>query len=286
MSRSDDSDASVAGEVATNDDTDRTDGTVGAAVDGDVSDHDGSVKVRFEGITKQFGRLVAIEGIDLTVREGEILALVGDNGAGKSTLMNVLCGVHEQTAGSIYYDDEEVSFSNPSDARDLGIETVYQDLALMNDLDIATNIFMDQFPTRVDAGPLSLIDWAETYDRTEEILDYLNLDLDPHSEVAFLSGGERQLVAVARALSFDPEVLILDEPTSALSVAGTELVHERMKALRDDGQTQVVVSHSFEAVLDLADRIAVLYQGQLAEVVRPADVDKQTLTNLITTGHR
>ncbi|MFC6864041.1 ATP-binding cassette domain-containing protein, partial [Halomicroarcula sp. GCM10025817] len=112
------------------------------------------------------------------------------------------------------------------------------------------------------------------------------LDLDPHSEVSFLSGGERQLVAIARAISFDPDVLILDEPTSALSVAGTDLVHETMRTLREEGHTQVVVSHSFESVLDLADRIAVLYQGEIAEVVRPSEVDKATLTNLITTGHR
>ncbi|MFC7018118.1 MULTISPECIES: ATP-binding cassette domain-containing protein [Haloarcula] len=244
------------------------------------------VKVRFENIMKQFGRLVALESIDLTVRDGEILALVGDNGAGKSTLMNILCGVHEQTSGTVYYDGEPVTFSNPSEAREMGIETVYQDLALMNELDIATNVYMDQFPSRLSVGPVELIDWNETYRETAEILDYLNLDLDPHSEVSFLSGGERQLVAIARAISFDPDVLILDEPTSALSVAGTELVHETMHTLRDEGHTQVVVSHSFESVLDLADRIAVLYQGEIAEVVEPEDVDKATLTNLITTGHR
>ena len=244
------------------------------------------VKVRFEGITKQFGRLVALEGIDLTVEDGEILALVGDNGAGKSTMMNILCGVHDQTDGTIYYDGEPVSFSNPSDAREIGIETVYQDLALMNELDIATNVHMHRFPTRFEAGPLRVIDWPQTYAETEDILDYLNLDLNPHSEVSFLSGGERQLVAIARALSFDPDVLILDEPTSALSVAGTQLGHDTMRTLREQGHTQVVVSHSFEAVLDLADRIAVLYQGEIADVVQPDDVDKATLTNLITTGER
>ncbi|WP_049987087.1 ATP-binding cassette domain-containing protein [Halobellus rufus] len=242
--------------------------------------------VHFENIKKQFGRLVALQDIELSIKEGEILALVGDNGAGKSTLMNVLCGVHQPTTGTLHYEGEPVSFSNPSDARERGIETVYQDLALMNDLDIASNIFIDQFPTRFDAGPLRLIDWNETYAEAEEILDYLNLDLDPHSEVSFLSGGERQLVAVARALSFDPQLLILDEPTSALSVAGTELVQDTMRQLREEGHTQVVVSHNFEEVLDLADRIAVLYQGEIADVVSPEAVDKRTLTNLITTGHR
>lgn len=253
---------------------------------GDVSESDPETLIRFENIEKQFGRLVALEDIQLEIKQGEILALVGDNGAGKSTLMNILCGVHQQTDGTIYYKGEEISFSNPSGARELGIETVYQDLALMNDLDIASNIFMDQFPIRFGLGPLRFIDWGETYEQTEEILDFLNLDLDPHSEVSFLSGGERQLVAIARALSFDPELLILDEPTSALSVAGTELVQERMRQLREEGHTQVVVSHSFEEVLDLADRIAILYQGEIAEVVSPEEVDKQTLTNLITTGQR
>ncbi|MFC6864040.1 ATP-binding cassette domain-containing protein, partial [Halomicroarcula sp. GCM10025817] len=130
-------------------------------------------KVRFEDIMKQFGRLVALESIDLTVRDGEILALVGDNGAGKSTLMNILCGVHEQTSGTMYYDGEPVTFSNPSEAREMGIETVYQDLALMNELDIATNVYMDQFPSRLSVGPVELIDWNETYSETAEILDYL-----------------------------------------------------------------------------------------------------------------
>jgi ABC-type sugar transport system ATPase subunit len=123
--------------------------------------------VRFEHIEKQFGRLVALENIDLTIEEGEILALVGDNGAGKSTLMKILCGVHQQTGGTMYFEGESISFSNPSGARELGIETVYQDLALMNDLDIASNILMDQFPTRFSVGPFRYIDWAETYAETE-----------------------------------------------------------------------------------------------------------------------
>jgi len=262
--------------MSTTDDTART----------DAPESNAETLIRFENIEKQFGRLVALENIELEIRAGEILALVGDNGAGKSTLMNILCGVHRQSGGTVYYRGDPIVFSNPSGARELGIETVYQDLALMNDLDIASNVFIDQFPTRFELGPLQYIDWEETYERTEEILDFLDLDLDPHSEVSFLSGGERQLVAIARALSFDPELLILDEPTSALSVAGTSLVQERMNQLREEGQTQVVVSHSFEEVLDLADRIAILYQGEIAEVVPPDEVDKRTLTNLITTGQR
>ena len=243
-----------------------------------------NVKMRLEGVEKRFGRIVALENIDLDVYEDQIFALVGDNGAGKSTMMNVLCGVHEPTAGQLYFDGEPVSFSNPNDARATGIETVYQDLALMNDLDVATNIFMGQFPKR-GVGPLSVIDWEETYERADHIMsDLLGRDIDAETEVEFLSGGQRQLVAVGRALAFDPDVIILDEPTSALSVDATELVYETIRRLQRDGHTIIIVSHSLETVMEYADRIAVLYQGELVEVESTTDTDVETLTELMIAG--
>lgn len=124
----------------------------------------GTPKIRAENLTKQFGRIVAVEDVSLDIQSSEVFALVGDNGAGKSTLMNMLSGVHEPTKGQIYKDGQPMNFSNPSEARDNGIETVYQDLALMDDLDIATNIFMGQFP-RTGFGPFQIIDWDETYER-------------------------------------------------------------------------------------------------------------------------
>ena len=200
--------------------------------------------------------------------------------------MNVLSGVHRPTEGQLYYDGEPVNFSNPSDARGRGVETVSQDLALMNDLDVATNIFMGSFPTW-SVGPLSFIDWDQTYDRADEIVhDQLGRGLNLETEVEFFSGGERQLIAIARALAFDPEVIILDEPTSALSVDATNLVHKTLRRLRDEGHTIVIVSHSIEDVLDLADEIAVLYHGEIAEVTDPEDANLQLLTNLIVTGQR
>ncbi|WP_458209800.1 ATP-binding cassette domain-containing protein [Haladaptatus sp. NG-SE-30] len=241
-------------------------------------------KARFEDVTKQFGRVIAVEDVTLPVYENEILALVGDNGAGKSTLMNMLSGVHRPTAGRVIFDGEPVQFSNPSEARERGIETVYQDLALMDDLDIATNIHMGKFPKRLDVGPFDVIDWNQTYENTTEILEFLQQDIRPTTEVAFLSGGQRQLVAVGRSLLFDPEVLILDEPTSALSVAGTELVHETMHRLKDEGHTQIVVSHNLEDVFNLADRIAVMYRGQLVATVDPDQTDKETVTDMLTSG--
>ncbi|MBX0297284.1 ATP-binding cassette domain-containing protein [Haloarcula nitratireducens] len=241
-------------------------------------------KIRVEDVTKQFGRIVALEDVSLAVEPGEIYALVGDNGAGKSTLMNVLSGVHEPTSGQIYKDGREVHFSNPSDARDNGIETVYQDLALMNDLDIATNIFMGQFP-RKGFGPLQVIDWEETYDRTEQIMmDQLGRDMDIKTEVEFLSGGQRQLVAIGRALAFDPDVIILDEPTSALSVEATRLVQDTIDKLADEGITIIIVSHNIESVLEHADRIGVLFRGSLVGTLEPSETDLEELNELMTTG--
>ena len=256
------------------------------AIVADNTDGEPTEKIRLEGVSKQFGRVVAVEDVTLSVYEGEILALVGDNGAGKSTLTGMISGIHRPTEGRVVYDGEPVRFSNPSEARERGIETVYQDLALMNDLDIATNIHVGKFPMRVSLGPFGVIDWEQTYENTREILDFLNQDIRPDTEVVFLSGGQRQLVAIGRALSFDPDVFVLDEPTSALSVAGTDLVHETMRQLQAEGHTQIVVSHSLEDVFNLADRIAVMYQGRLTDVVDPEDTDRKFVTELIMTGSR
>jgi len=254
----------------------------------DQSTTDGSTaKMRVESVDKSFGRVRALRDVSLSIRENEIIAMVGDNGAGKSTLMNVLCGVHKPTSGQLYYDGRPVSFSNPENARELGIETVYQHLALMDDLDVATNVFMGKFPTS-GVGPLEFIDWDRTYERTEILLEEdLKRSMDPRTEVAYLSGGQRQLVAIARALAFDPEVIILDEPTSALSVDATDLVHDTVRHLHERGHTIIIVSHSIDEVKGLADRVAVLYQGMLADVIDdPANVDEQVLKNLISTGER
>lgn len=240
--------------------------------------------VEFEDVTKRFGRVIAIDDVELAVERNEILGIVGDNGAGKSTLMKVLAGVFPPTSGRLLVKGRRVNFTDPSDARDMGIETVYQDLALMNDLDIAKNVFMGRFPSRFHLGPLRVIDWEETYERADGIIQRLGQDLDLKTEVEFLSGGQRQLVAVGRALLFEPEILIFDEPTSALSVAGTELVHDTIRRLQEDGKTQLVVSHSVEDVIELVDRIAVMYRGRIVAVVDPAEASRDLLTDIMTTG--
>lgn len=250
----------------------------------DDTDGAGTSKLRMENLTKHFGRIVAVEDVSLDIHSSEVFALVGDNGAGKSTLMNMLSGVHAPSEGQIYKDGKPVNFSNPSEARDNDIETVYQDLALMDDLDIATNIFMGQFP-RKGFGPLQLIDWDETYERAEQIMmERLGRDLDINTEVEFLSGGQRQLVAIGRSLAFDPDVIILDEPTSALSVDATRLVQDTIDTLADQGITIVIVSHNIESVLKHADRIGVLFRGSLVDIKQPEETDLEELNELMTTG--
>jgi len=249
-----------------------------------VPDRDGQTKIRVENVEKRFGRITALEDVTLDIYDNEIFALVGDNGAGKSTLMNLLSGVYAPSAGTIYYDGEPVRFSNPSDARGLGIETVYQDLALMDDLDVATNIFIGQLPTK-GIGPLRYLDWDRVYDRAGAIIhDRLGRQMDIRTDVEFLSGGQRQLVAIGRSLAFEPEVIILDEPTSALSVDATALVHDTIRRLREDGHTILIVSHNIENVLGLADRIGVLYRGRLVELTEPSETSLAELTELITSG--
>lgn len=246
---------------------------------------DARTKIRVESVTKRFGRVTALDDVTLDIEEGETFALIGDNGAGKSTLMNILSGVYSSTSGSVSIDGRRVSFDNPSDARANGIETVYQDLALMNDLDIATNVFMGQFPLN-GIGPIKFIDWDETYERAEDIMHgQLGRDLDVRTDVEFFSGGERQLVAIGRALAFDPDIIILDEPTSALSVDATQLVHDTVRRLHTSGRTILIVSHSIESVLELADRIGVLYQGRLVTILDPANTGIEPLTELMTTGN-
>lgn len=243
--------------------------------------------IRVENVDKHFARIVALNDVNFEIEENEVLAMVGDNGAGKSTLMNVLCGVHKPTNGQLYVYGDPVEFDNPEDAREYGIETVYQDLALMDDLDVATNIYMDQFPTK-GLGPLEFIDWNETYRKTADLLtDRLDrADIDPYTEVEYLSGGQRQLVAIGRALAFDPKFVILDEPTSALSVEATELVHDTVRRLKEEGITVIIVSHSLEEIFGLADRIAVLYQGSLVDVAKTDEVSQEALKTMMSTGHR
>jgi D-xylose transport system ATP-binding protein len=219
-----------------------------------------------DGVSKRFGPVQALDRVDFEVREGEVVGLVGDNGAGKSTLVKTIAGIHSPDTGRIRFGGKEVTISRPQDATGLGIATVYQDLALCDNLDVVANIFLGQ--EEVSGGPAQAtrqLDEAKMEHRAGELLSSLAVTIPSlRTEVGTLSGGQRQQVAVARSLLGEPRVVLLDEPTAALGVPQTKLVLELIGHLRERGLGVVVISHNLANVFDVADRIVVLRLGRTA----------------------
>jgi D-xylose transport system ATP-binding protein len=228
------------------------------------------------GISKRFGAVSALTGIDLDVHAGEVVALVGDNGAGKSTLVKILAGVHQPTEGTMSFRGEPVTLAGPSAALSLGIATVFQDLALCENLDVVANIFLGQ-----ELNPLQL-DEVSMEIRAWTLLNELSARIPSVREaVASLSGGQRQTVAIARSLLLDPKVILLDEPTAALGVAQTAEVLNLIERVRERGLGVVMISHNMEDVRAVADRIVVLRLGRNNGVFYP-DASNQELVSAIT----
>jgi D-xylose transport system ATP-binding protein len=223
------------------------------------------------GMTKRFGQVEALVDVDFEIRPGEVVALVGDNGAGKSTLIKALSGVQPADSGEILIDGERVSIKNASDAYKLGIATVYQDLALCDNLDVVANLFLGAEKL---SSPLSrTLDEHEMEHTTLELLDALGVTslASVRARVGSLSGGQRQSVAIARSLLGEPRLVILDEPTAALGVVQTAQVLDLIGHLRDRGLAVIVISHNLENVYSVADRIVVLRLGRVA-----ASFDRRT----------
>jgi D-xylose transport system ATP-binding protein len=215
------------------------------------------------GISKSFGAVRALDGVDLEVAAGEVVALVGDNGAGKSTLIKVISGVGPADGGEVVFEGREVALNSPHDSVELGIAVVYQDLALCDNLDVVANLFLGHEITQ--RTPFAL-DGMRMERRARELLDSLAVRTlrSVRTDVGMLSGGQRQTVAIARAMLGEPKLVLLDEPTAALGVAQTEQVLALVKRLRDHGVAVVLISHNLGDVFSVADRIAVLRLGQNA----------------------
>jgi D-xylose transport system ATP-binding protein len=213
------------------------------------------------GFSKHFGAVAALEDVDFEVEAGEVVALVGDNGAGKSTLIKALSGIQPADEGEAFFDGEPVSLKSPQDASTLGIATVYQDLALSDNLDVVANLFLGReiVTSRIDPR----LDETTMEERSTDLLSTLSVHLRSLRAVAgALSGGQRQSVAIARSLLGDPRVVLLDEPTAALGVAQTAQVLDLIKRLRERGLGVVVISHNLADVFQVADRIVVLRLGR------------------------
>ena len=228
------------------------------------------------GISKQFGAVSVLRDIDLEVHAGEVVALVGDNGAGKSTLIKILAGVHQPTSGTILFDGREVALDSPSRALDLGIATVFQDLALCENLDVVANIYLgrEKSPWHLDEVEMEVRAWTLLNELSARIPDVRDV-------VASLSGGQRQTVAIARSLLLEPKLIMLDEPTAALGVAQTAEVLNLIERVRDRGHAVIMISHNMEDVRAVADRIVVLRLGKNNGVFTP-ESSNQDLIAAIT----
>jgi D-xylose transport system ATP-binding protein len=237
--------------------------------------------LELRGIDKSFGPVQVLRDVDLTVHSGEVTALVGDNGAGKSTLVKCISGIHPADSGTFLFDGRPVSVNTPRDAAALGIEVVYQDLALCDNLDIVQNMFLG----REKRNGL-VLDEPTMEQMAAETLAGLSVrtvkSLRQH--VSSLSGGQRQTVAIAKAVLWNSRLVILDEPTAALGVAQTAQVLELVRRLADNGLAVVLISHNMNDVFAVSDRIAALYLGQLAAQVKTTDITHSQVVELITVG--
>lgn len=239
------------------------------------------------GAVKRFGGVVALDHVDVTVHSGQVLAVLGDNGAGKSTLINSMSGVHRLDGGHIEMDGQRVSVDKPSDARALGIETVYQDLALFDNLDPAANFYAGRevdFPKWLPR-PLRMVRRKEMVDATTGTLQRLGVTLpSPDAAVGLMSGGQRQAVAVARAAAFASRVVILDEPTAALGLREARGVLDLILRLRDEGRAVVVISHALDHVVEVADNAIVLRRGRKVGELVPSEETRQQIVSMIVGG--
>jgi D-xylose transport system ATP-binding protein len=233
-----------------------------------------------DGLRKKFGATTALRDVSLQLQENEVLALLGDNGAGKSTLIKILSGVVKPDAGEIKIDGEPVDIGSPHDARELGIETVYQDLALFDNTSAVGNFFAGREKTKF----LGWVDDKAMKRETDELIERLEVNLPKDGEVGLMSGGQRQAVACARAIAFGKRIVILDEPTSALGAREAGNVLRLIKDAAEQGTSVIVISHNMEHVIEVADRAVVLRQGRYVGEEKPSKESQEKLVSMIVGG--
>jgi simple sugar transport system ATP-binding protein len=244
--------------------------------------HEADNMLVVRGLRKSFGRVQALREANLSLPRGQITALIGDNGAGKSTLVRNIVGVHQPDGGEVVLDGEVVAFGNPEQGRSAGIETVFQDLALVEDLTVAQNLFLGREATR-GVGPFSFLDRRRMRREAADMVGTLAINVPQvTARVRRLSGGQRQAVALARAAGFSSKLVILDEPTAALGVQETERVEQLILDLKDRGTTILIISHNFEQVLRLSDQVVVMRAGRTVARRRTSETDGQELVALVT----
>ena len=238
-----------------------------------------------QGISKRFGGVHALENVSFDLFPGEVVALAGDNGAGKSTLIKAISGVHRPDDGTVLYKGQPVVFENPRQARDLGIETIYQDLALADNLDVGANVFLGREPMRKALGLFPMLDRARMRQEAHDAIETLDIEIKKlNVPVRTLSGGQRQAVAIGRAIYWKAEVLIMDEPTAALGVPEQRKVRALVESLKSSNVGVIFISHNLSDIFAVADRIIVLRRGILAGERRTAETDGDEIVKLMVGG--
>jgi simple sugar transport system ATP-binding protein len=236
--------------------------------------------VEMRRITKAFGAVRALIEVDLVLYPGEILGLVGDNSAGKSTLMKILTGAYQRDSGEILVAGEKAQFKSPHESRERGIEMIYQDFALCGNMDVGQNIFLGRWPRRG-----LFVDRKRMYREADQVLKRLKVDVNSvYQRVESLSGGRQQSVAIARAISFDPKVIILDEPTANLSVMATERLLETMAELKKHNVAQIIISHRLQDIFQVGDRVMVLKRGRYVGQRHIHETTEHEVLGLIVQG--
>lgn len=235
------------------------------------------------GITKRFGGVTALREVSFELFPGEVLALAGDNGAGKSTLIKCISGVHPPDEGQVFFEGREVRFHNPREAREAGIETIYQDLALADNLDVGANVFLGREPMKRVLG-VPVLDRAKMRAEARTVLETLDIQTTLDRPVSALSGGQRQAVAIGRAIYWKARLLIMDEPTAALGVPEQRKVVELIRRLKQQGVAVIFISHNLNDIFAVADRILVLLRGQKAGERRASETHGDEIVKLMVGG--
>jgi D-xylose transport system ATP-binding protein len=237
--------------------------------------------VQLKDISISFGGIKAVDHVSLDLHAGEVVGLLGHNGSGKSTLIKILAGAYKKDSGEIWINGKQAEINSPRDARDHNIETIYQTLALADNLDAASNLFLGRELT----SPMGFVDDAKMAAETAKIMARLNPNFKKLKEpVSALSGGQRQSVAIARAVYFNAKILIMDEPTAALGVHETEMVADLIKELKDQGLGIFLISHDTREMMDLCDRVSVMKNGQMVGTERVEDVTEDDILSMIIMG--
>ena len=241
------------------------------------------IVLKTEGLTKHYGGVHALEGADFELMRGEHVAIMGDNGAGKSTFVRQITAVEQPTSGRIIFHGQDVNFKSPIEAREAGIETVFQNLALADDLDVPSNLFLGREKFLLKLGPFSILDFRQMREATRKALEKTAVKIPNLSNtIRNMSGGQRQCVAIARTATFASKLIIMDEPTAALGVHETAQVENIIRNLKQNGEPLILISHNMRQVFDLADRIVVFRRGRIVANLHKKETSGEEVVAYIT----